>query len=154
MTARSPSKAKPGAGEVLTACGLRCTRQREVVYDALRSTTRHPTAEELFDSVRRAEPGISLATVYNTLDALTGAGRARRLPAHSYGGPCRYDADVANHAHVLLEDGRIVDAPRSVSERLLEAMTPEMATELERIAGVRITGVRLTLIGEQTRSEA
>lgn len=138
----------PPAGEVLRSQGLRCTRQRELVFDALRATDRHPTAEELFASVHEDEPGISLATVYNTLDALTGAGLARRLPAHANGAPCRYDADVSNHAHVVLSDGRVVDVPQDVSNRLLSSLSPEVVADLEQAAGVRITGVRLTLTGD------
>lgn len=140
---------KIGAADVLRQRGLRCTRQRAVVFEALRGTTQHPTAEELFADVRRDEPGISLATVYNTLDTLTQAGLARRLPAHANGGPCRYDADVSNHAHVVLDDGRVVDVPHDLSDRLLAALSPEVLAQLEAAAGVRVTGVRLTLTGQR-----
>ncbi|HCR30287.1 MAG TPA: transcriptional repressor, partial [Opitutae bacterium] len=52
----------------LAQAGLRSTRQREVVYDAILSKRDHPTADEIFARVKSAMPSISLATVYNCLD--------------------------------------------------------------------------------------
>lgn len=124
--------------------GVRCTRQRELVYAALASTDTHPTVEDLLAGVRAAEPGISQATVYNTLDTLVGCGLARRLPARSAGGPCRYDADVHPHVHLTLPDGRVVDAPGSVSDAILNALDGAAMGHL----GVRsdqITGVHIDL---------
>ena len=51
---------------------LRCTCQRLALYDALKASMNHPTAEELYRVVKlRPEYGrLSLATVYNTLAAV------------------------------------------------------------------------------------
>jgi Fe2+ or Zn2+ uptake regulation protein len=122
--------------------GIRPTRQRELVYLALASTDSHPTAEELLTAVRAADPGVSQATVYNTLDALTGRGLARRLPARAAGGPCRYDADLTPHVHLTMPDGRVLDAPTGVSRAILAALNgPELAAfglGPDRISGVQI----------------
>jgi Fur family peroxide stress response transcriptional regulator len=122
--------------------GVRPTRQRELVYAALAATKTHPTAEELLTAVRAADPGVSQATVYNTLETLTGCGLARRLPSRTAGGPCRYDADVRPHVHLTLPDGRVIDAPVGVSEAILAALNgpglASMGIGSDLVAGVHI----------------
>ncbi len=121
--------------------GLRCTKQREQIYGALAATRSHPTAEDLFAAVRVSEPGMSLATVYNTLEALTEVGLARRLASPS--GACRYDADTSNHVHLMMDDGRLVDLPEDLSERLVAGVPQSVLDELARRLGVRVAGVSI-----------
>lgn len=136
------ARALEQAGGMLRDCGVRPTRQRELVYAALASTDSHPTAEELLTAVRAADPGLSQATVYNTLETLTGCGLARRLSSRTPGGPCRYDADVRPHVHLTLPDGRVIDAPGGVSDAILSALNAPGLESLgigaDRVAGVHI----------------
>lgn len=143
----SPTPADPHASidrarAIFRGCGVRCTRQRELVYAALAATDTHPTVEDLLLRVRAADPGISQATVYNTLDTLVACGLAHRLPSRSAGGPCRYDADVSPHVHLTLPDGRVIDAPQAVSDSILEALKSSgmdgTGIDAERIRGVHI----------------
>jgi Fe2+ or Zn2+ uptake regulation protein len=53
----------------LGAGGHRFTAQRAAVYDTLYAASSHPTADEIFSSVRSRIPDISLATVYKALEA-------------------------------------------------------------------------------------
>lgn len=134
------------ARQILRSSNLRCTRQREVVYEVLAARHDHPTAEELYATVKREEPGLSLATVYNTLEALVQAGLCRRIP-----NPCgatRYDADMREHVHVTMADGRVVDLPEELGCRLAEAFGPELRSELERRLGVPMSRVGLNLVVE------
>jgi Fur family peroxide stress response transcriptional regulator len=126
---------------------LRCTRQREVVYAALAGTTAHPTAEELHGLVASVEPGLSLATVYNTLEALTECGLARRLPGGA--GCCRFDAVTAPHVHVTTRDGRLIDAPADLSQRLLGGLSPELLKELELRMGVSIDHLNVQIVARR-----
>ena len=48
----------------------RNTRQRQLVLDAVRSRRDHPTAEQIFQSVHRADIHISRGTVYRNLNLL------------------------------------------------------------------------------------
>ena len=125
--------------------GLRWTRQRDRVYSALACAKAHPTAEELLDLVRADEPGLSLATVYNTLDMLCGAGLARRLHTDAAD---RYDAETGEHVHLQMPDGSILDVPEELSERLLERFPDDLVAELERRTGLRIGRVSLKLVVE------
>lgn len=118
--------------------GLRHTRQREILYAALASTKSHPTAEELFTLVQDADPGLSLATVYNALDAFEQHSLCRRLPTGAPGGAFRYDADLADHAHVVTADGRIFDVPADLHAQLRERLGDSFFVELEARTGIKL----------------
>ena len=144
--------------EIFRERSLRHTRQREVVYSALAATKAHPTADELYHSVCRShctaaiaattpESDLSLATVYNTLDALCDAGLAHRLPSIS--GPCRFDADTKSHAHLLAADGQVVDIPEDLSQRLLGALPQSALDELAQRMGVTIDRVTLQVVAKR-----
>ncbi len=91
---------------------LRCTTQRRALYETRCEQPDHPTAEELFRLVRPHIARLSLATVYNTLEALCREGLARRLPTGN--GCCRYDADTSDHLHVRFRETVSVAAMRGV----------------------------------------
>lgn len=133
--------------------GLRCTRQRELLYDALRASKAHPTADELLDSLGGDTAGLSLATVYNTLDALVGAGLIRRLPSRRGNAPARYDADTTGHVHVSTLDGRVIDLPNELSDRIMTAMPESLLDEIERVTGLKVNGLHVEVLGE-SQSEA
>ena len=127
--------------DILTAHGLRCTKQREMIYDALRATKAHPTADEL----KRMVPGTSTATVYNTLEALCGAGLCTKIATN--GAAARYDADQHDHMHIVLDTGEIVDIPDELSERLMSSLQGEALREIESRLGVDIRDLRIELRG-------
>lgn len=132
--------------------GLRCTRQRELIYGALANSKAHPTADELFQMVRTDEPGLSLATVYNTLDVFTDRGLCRRLPSGQKNGPSRYDIDTEQHVHILLDNGRVFDVPEDLAPMLECSLPPSFVEEIERRIGVRITGYHLHLSGRASEN--
>lgn len=90
-----------------------------------------------------SEP-LSLATVYNTLDALVAAGLARRIVCSC--GPARFDADMREHAHLSTVDGRIMDLPDDLSAHLLGHVPGPVLKEIERRLGVRVQGVSIQVI--------
>lgn len=130
--------------EAFRRAGLRHTRQREAVYTTLCAATTHPTAEELHELVRHGEPGLSLATVYNTLEALCVAGLCRRLPNVSAG--CRFDADLSDHVHIVLHDGRVLDVPVELSRDVLASLPRGLLARIERSAGVPLAGLGVQLV--------
>lgn len=103
----------------LTDSGLRSTPQREVVYQVILAKRDHPTAEEVFDRVKAQMPTISLATVYNCLDALVQCGLIKQV--NFVREPTRYCPNLHQHAHFHDETtGEIhdVDIPTDVMTRL------------------------------------
>ena len=69
----------PGLQQRLGKSGLRITPQREHVYHVLLGKKNHPTAEEVFIRAKKGMPEISMATVYNCLDALVSCGLVRQV---------------------------------------------------------------------------
>lgn len=92
----------------LAQAGLRSTRQREVVYNAILSKRDHPTADEIFARVKQDTPTISLATVYNCLDTLVHCDLVKQV--HLERESTRYCPDLSEHAHFHDNDtGEIFD---------------------------------------------
>lgn len=129
------------ARDILTAHGLRCTKQREQIYTALRASKTHPTVDEL----RQLVPGTSTATIYNTLEALCEAGLCSRISSN--GAAARYDADMSDHLHVVLESGEVVDIPEALSRELLRALRGDALHKIEETLCVDVQQLRLELHG-------
>jgi Fur family transcriptional regulator, peroxide stress response regulator len=90
--------------------GRRLTPQRRLVYDTLAAAPTHPDAEQLITQVRRRDPSISVATVYNTLRLLADAGWILEL--RGLGSRTRYDANTAEHDHFTCRScGAVEDIP-------------------------------------------
>jgi Fur family transcriptional regulator, peroxide stress response regulator len=131
--------------EALEQAGWRCTRQRMAVYDHLRAAATHPTAEQVFSSVRNEITNISLATVYKALDALVDAGMASRLGDGS--GPARYDGRGEAHYHFRCErTGEIIDLPLAYDPNLLDKLGPQVQETLKQY-GFEVVAHRLELVG-------
>lgn len=123
--------------KIFEAHSIRCTRPRVLIYETLCAAKSHPTAEELHQSVRAIQPGISLATIYNTLELLVDQGLARRISNRCPGsGASRYDADQTNHLHLVLDDGRVLDAPTDLGKQLTDAIPEGLMARLAQHAGV------------------
>ncbi len=56
----------------------RITRQRRVILEELRRVNNHPSADEIYEIVRRRMPRISLGTVYRNLEMLTELGEIQK----------------------------------------------------------------------------
>jgi Fe2+ or Zn2+ uptake regulation protein len=121
------------------------------VYESLRACKSHPTADELLRLVRPKTAKVSLATIYNSLEALCDAGLVRKMPTAN--GSCRYDADTSHHTHLVFRDtGEIMDLPDECSEQLLDHVPPKLLERIGRELGVKIDGVSVQLIASRDRS--
>lgn len=125
--------------KALEASGQRFTEQRAAVYHFLASTDVHPSADEVFLAVRRNLPGISLATVYKSLETLVGCGLAVKLTYSD--GSARYDGRTDPHHHArCLSCGKVIDIMGEIPDGALD--------DLRRHAdGFVVTGYRLELSG-------
>lgn len=83
--------------ERLNTSGFRFTPQRQQVYDVLLHKRDHPTAEEVFIRAKKQMPDISMATVYNCLDALVQSGLVRQVQLQR--GAARFCPNMAEHCH-------------------------------------------------------
>ena len=89
---------------------LRTTRQRMVILEELRRHNNHPSADELYERVRRQLPRISLGTVYRNLEVLSQLGEIQKLELS--GSLKRYDGVCGKHYHIrCVQCDRVEDAP-------------------------------------------
>ncbi len=99
---------------------MRMTKQRRAILEVLQGTRNHPSADWVFQKVRRRLPNISLATVYRNLHQLAAAGLLQELPVGEH--VSRFDADTSLHYHVrCLRCGRIDDLKVPADEHLEKA---------------------------------
>lgn len=90
--------------------GLRLTKQRRGVFDALMENPDHPTATEVFLRAKQRMPSISLATVYNCLETLVECGLVRQVNFDR--NPTRYCPNLREHGHFICEEcGVVFDVP-------------------------------------------
>ncbi len=102
--------------ELLRERGLRATSQRLVMHRLLRERNRHLTAEQLLDEASARLPGISLPTVYSTLELFEELGVVRRV--NDGGGRLLWDTRGDDHHHLVCRRcGRVedIDAPLDLS---------------------------------------
>jgi Fe2+ or Zn2+ uptake regulation protein len=132
--------------EALERGGWRFTRQRAAVFQYLCSVKSHPTVEEVYEAIRPKIPHISLATVYNALDALVDCDLANKLTSSD--GPARYDCHAEAHYHFrCLKSGKVCDLPTPFDPELIDKLDPKLVDGLKQ-RGFRVTGYRLEVLGE------
>lgn len=84
----------------------RYSRQRELIYNAVRASRDHPTAEMVYAALKGDHPNLSLGTVYRNLHLLAREGKLRRMPFPVE----RFDGEVTPHHHFCCEAcGRVMD---------------------------------------------
>ena len=96
------------------------TPQREAVYEVIRERHDHPTAGDIFEAARKRLPGISYATVYNSLRYLKDAGLVHEI---SFGdSSSRYDGVMERHDHAICNQcGKLVDLDMPEAAKLMPA---------------------------------
>ena len=132
---------------VTTNKRFRMTQQRKIILEELRKLDSHPTADEVYDTVRKRMPRISLGTVYRNLEILSQWGLARRLDLA--GNRRRFDGSTEEHYHVrCVRCGEVEDVPVEPQRHLEESARSN--TDFE------IIGHRLNFLGlcPRCRNEA
>src|SRR3974390_1056813 len=112
--------------ERLTTRRFRFTPQREHVYSVRLGKRNHPTAEEVFIRAKRESPEISMATVYNCLDALVKCGLVRQLTLER--GAARFCPNMEEHCHFYCDSCEGVfalDLPAKTGVPLPRGFRPE-----------------------------
>ncbi|MBW2967650.1 transcriptional repressor [Candidatus Woesearchaeota archaeon] len=85
----------------------RATHQKMKILEHLRSVKTHPTAEMVYDAVRKEIPSLSLATVYRNLNSMAERGDILKLEIN---GEFRFDGDTCHHQHcVCRKCGKVID---------------------------------------------
>ncbi len=104
----SPPRDDAELSELLRERGLRATSQRVVMHRLLRDRPRHVSAEALLSEASEQLPGVSLPTVYATLELFERLGIVRRV--NGGGGTLLWDTRAEAHHHMICRRcGRIED---------------------------------------------
>ena len=92
----------------IVASGLKATQQRIVILEMLLiHHETHPTAEEVFQHISNTNPGISLGTVYKTLDSFVEANLLNRVLSDNNR---RFDVNEQPHGHIYCSNTKeIID---------------------------------------------
>jgi Fe2+ or Zn2+ uptake regulation protein len=105
---------------LLRGRGQRVTPQRLTIARVVRELDRHVTAEQVLTSVSDQLPGVSLPTVYATLELLEELGSVRRVTAG--GGAVLYDPRTHPHHHaVCTRCGAVADIDAPVDDQAVIA---------------------------------
>lgn len=106
------------------AKNTRMTKQRKAILRVLKSTDSHPTADWIYEKVRKEIPNISLGTVYRNLNVLAEHDKIRVL---DYGSNhSRYDGNPDQHYHFKCEKcGGVFDLMIDLSTNLNQKISEE-----------------------------
>jgi Fur family transcriptional regulator, ferric uptake regulator len=89
---------------------LRQTDARRIILEEVKDLTSHPTADEVYDIVRKRIPRVSLGTIYRNLEILSENGQIQKLEGR--GTQRRFDGNTGNHYHLrCVVCGRVMDLP-------------------------------------------
>lgn len=121
---------KEHVNATLARRGLRLTRQRESVLDAVVGARGPFTVQELHDSLRRTSPHIGLTTVYRTVELLAEAGAVERIHGANH---CEaFITATATHVH------RVVCTNCGAVSELVDCGCEEVVINAARRTGYRI----------------
>jgi Fe2+ or Zn2+ uptake regulation protein len=119
--------------------GLRMTKQRQEIYRILIGQRDHPTANEVFMRAKDRLPNISLATVYNCLEALVQHGIIRQVNFERESS--RYCPNLREHVHFHdAKSGAIHDVDFKPGF--------ELSDILDLPPGILIDDIEITLRGQ------
>lgn len=114
------------------------TPQRKVILEEVKKMNSHPSADEIYEVVRKKIPRISLGTVYRNLEILSEQGEIQKLELT--GSVNRYDWDIRKHYHIrCVHCGRVENAPVAPMQQL--------ENELYGSTVFTILGHRLEFVG-------
>ncbi len=106
------------------------SRKREAILRVVESTKCHPSAEWVYERIRKEHPDVSLATVYRNLKRFCEKGCVRSIGVVN--GQERFDADTSPHSHFICRScGAVLDIPET-------PFTPEALGEIGARHGLRV----------------
>jgi Fe2+ or Zn2+ uptake regulation protein len=122
---------------------LKVTPQRQLLFRLLHDNNAHPSAEALYVQASELMPGISLRTIYQTLNDLAAMGELQHVTVDS--GAARFDPNTDDHHHAVCKScGDVADV----------YVTNLAALEVEGFDGFQAESARLVFSGTCPRCAA
>jgi Fur family ferric uptake transcriptional regulator len=109
-----------------------------VILEELRKVDTHPSADEIYELVRKRLPRISLGTIYRNLEILAATGEIRRLATGSH--LKRFDGRADDHYHIrCLRCDRLAD--------LCVHLGVELDDQVKEASDFSVLGHKLEFVG-------
>jgi len=114
------TQTKKYMAEALRAAGCRITRQRRAILEYLAHTDAHPSANQVYEEAKKHCPGLSLATVYNTLETLVKMGLIKVMEFQAVNN--RHETNITPHINLICAAcGKIQDLQDETTIHLKKA---------------------------------
>ncbi len=114
------------------------SKRRKKILEVIRKSPNHPSADWIYDQVKKEIPGISLGTVYRNLKILEEEGDIHHIPVSN--SMSRYDANLTEHHHITCEQcGKIMDIDLDLNKSLFD--------KIENEYGFKLTPQHLCFVG-------
>lgn len=86
---------------------MKYSKQRDAILENVLSRCDHPTADMVYEEVRKELPNISLGTVYRNLNMLVEIGKIRKIIMP--GVSDRFDKTLESHYHLYCKNCNVID---------------------------------------------
>lgn len=116
---------------------FRMTHQRKMILEEVKRVHTHPTADEVYEIVRKRIPRISMGTIYRNLDVLAKNGLIQKIDPGQGHPQMRFDAKTEDHYHITcMGCGSIEDLPVNSPDDALDDLTKTLLKATEyHVAG-------------------
>lgn len=95
---------------------MKNTKQKELIFQNVKSRFDHPSAEDVYHSLKCLHPTLSLATVYRNLNQFSESGMIRKIEIPNASD--RFDGTMESHDHAIcLTCGKVVDIPSQITKK-------------------------------------
>ncbi len=116
----------------------RKSKQRQKIYEFLSAKKHHPTANDIYDHIKKDFPSLSLGNVYRNLNILVETGMVKKIEAGSTFD--RFEAVKTPHYHFVCKScGEVIDIDMQIQSQLDDYVRNE--------TGFNITGHRIDFYG-------
>jgi Fur family transcriptional regulator, peroxide stress response regulator len=127
-------KSDTSAIEALRSKGYKATPQRIAICRIALNSRAHPSAQQVYDEVKKIHPTVSLATVYKTLEVLRDLDLVQEINYPK--GQARFDSYMNPHINLIcLKCGTIKDLDDKIAKEITRTVA---ATTKFKPAGQRI----------------
>lgn len=124
--------------DILKQKRIRMTSQRYAILEYLLKDEVHPTANEIYEYLKKDFPNMSIATVYNNLNFFKEAGILIELPFGD--NSSRFDLSVTQHYHAICNRcGRAIDFDYPGFDEIEQAV--------ERMTGFKVENHQFKITG-------
>lgn len=115
------------------------SRQRKRILETLQKNVVHPSADFIYETLKKEDSNIGLATVYRNLNVLSRNGVIKKI--RGLEDSDHYDHNTSIHYHFFCKKcRRIYDLPADIS--------PDIVQKAERMTGFKIDTHEIVFHGE------